>query len=145
MSRTTRVSRYQKGKTNLKQETVSGSDISWAICKSAPRSRQITTPAPHHSVFYRPDALPATQPTATKHWRHKHSRLAWPHFHETGTSWSTCTPNLKSLVLSTPKICPGPQNVEISHVPLTTPTSGTVSNWLWRPPPKWPILCRVGR
>jgi len=30
----------------LKQETVSGSGISWAICKSAPRSRQITTPAP---------------------------------------------------------------------------------------------------
>jgi len=40
-----------------------------AICKSAPRSRQITMPAPHHSVFYRPDAIPATQPTASKHWR----------------------------------------------------------------------------
>ena len=51
----------------LKQETVSGSGISCAICKSAPRSRQTTTPAPHHSVFYRPDALPATQPTASKH------------------------------------------------------------------------------
>ena len=25
--------------------------------------------APHHSVFYRPDALPAAQPTASKHWR----------------------------------------------------------------------------
>jgi len=49
----------------LKQETVSGSGISWAICKSAPRSRQITTPASHHSVFYRPDALPAAQPTAS--------------------------------------------------------------------------------
>ena len=53
----------------LKQETVSGSGISWAACKSAPRSRQITTPAPHHSGFYRPDALPAAQPTASKHWR----------------------------------------------------------------------------
>ena len=53
----------------LKQQTDSGSSISWAICKSAPRSRQITTPAPHHSVFYRPDALPAAQPTASKHWR----------------------------------------------------------------------------
>ena len=31
---------------------VSGSDISWAVCKSAPRSRQITTPAPHHSSFF---------------------------------------------------------------------------------------------
>jgi len=54
----------------LKQETVSGSGISWAICKSAPSSRQITTPAPHRSVFYRPDALPAAQPTVSKHWRH---------------------------------------------------------------------------
>jgi len=70
-SGTTRVSRYQKGKITtwilLKQETVSGSGISWAICMSAPSSRQITTPAPHHSVFYRPDALPAAQPTASKH------------------------------------------------------------------------------
>ena len=35
LSRTTPVSRYQKGKTNLdftKQETASGSGISWAIC-----------------------------------------------------------------------------------------------------------------
>jgi len=47
----------------LKQETVSGSGISWAICKFAPRSRQITMPALHHSVFYRPDALPACRPT----------------------------------------------------------------------------------
>ena len=30
---------------------MSGNGISWAICKSAPRSRQITTQAPHHSVF----------------------------------------------------------------------------------------------
>ena len=37
----------------LKQQTVSGSGISWAICKSAPCLRQITTPTPHHSVFYR--------------------------------------------------------------------------------------------
>ena len=46
LSRTTWVSRYQKGKKTiwmlLKQETVSGSGISWATCKSAPRSRQIT-------------------------------------------------------------------------------------------------------
>jgi len=53
-SGTTRVSRYQKGKPSwifLKQETVSGSGISWGIFKSAPRFRQITMPAPHHSVF----------------------------------------------------------------------------------------------
>jgi len=71
LSGTTQMSRYQKGKTNLdllEQETVSGRGICWAICKSAPRPRQITTPAPHNSVFYRPDALTATQPTASKHW-----------------------------------------------------------------------------
>jgi len=50
---------------------VSGSGISWAVCKSAPRSRQITMPAPHYSDFYRPDALPAAKPTASKHWRHE--------------------------------------------------------------------------
>jgi len=58
----------------LKQETVSGSGIHWAICKSTPHSRQITTPAPHHLVSYRPDALPAAQPTASRHWRH----AVWP-------------------------------------------------------------------
>ena len=54
----------------LKQETLSGSGISCAIYKSAPCSRQITTPAPHHSLFYTPDALLATQPTASKRSRH---------------------------------------------------------------------------
>jgi len=32
----------------LQQETVSGSDIICAICKSALRRRHITMPAPHH-------------------------------------------------------------------------------------------------
>jgi len=46
----------------LKQQTVSGSGISWAICKSAPRSRQITTPAPHHSSFLQA-CCPSCRPT----------------------------------------------------------------------------------
>ena len=50
---------------------MSGSGTRWAICKSAPRTRETTTPAPHRSVFYRPDALPAAQPTVSKHWRHQ--------------------------------------------------------------------------
>jgi len=53
----------------LKQETVSGSGISWAICKSAPCSRQITTPAPHHSVFFTgrmPFLLPNQQRQSTE-------------------------------------------------------------------------------
>ena len=64
-SGTTQVSRYEKGKPIwilLKQETVSGSGISWVICKSAPRSRQITMPAPHHSVFLQA-RCPSCHPT----------------------------------------------------------------------------------
>jgi len=52
---------------NICTKTASGNGISRATCKSAPRSRQITKPASHHSVFYRLDALPAAQPTASKH------------------------------------------------------------------------------
>jgi len=45
----------------------------------APRSRQITTPTPHHSNFYRPDALPDAQPcqniegTFILYYTHTHS------------------------------------------------------------------------
>ena len=53
----------------LKQETVSGNGICWAIRKSALCSSQITMSVPHHWTFYRPDAPPATQPTASKYWR----------------------------------------------------------------------------
>jgi len=73
LSRTTQVSRHQKGKTNLdllEQEIVSGSGISWAIWKSAPWHSHIN----HASIsplsfFYRSDALSAAQPTESKHWR----------------------------------------------------------------------------
>ena len=43
------------------------------------RSRQITMPAAHHSDFYKPDALPAIRPTASKHWRHttKSTNYLW--------------------------------------------------------------------
>jgi len=69
-SGTTQVSRYQKGKTNLDFTEARDSEWQWhqlGICKSASRSRQITMPAPHCSVFYRLDALPAPQPTVSKH------------------------------------------------------------------------------
>jgi len=46
----------------LKQETVSGSEIRWAISKSAPCSRQITTPAPHRSIFLQA-RCPSCRPT----------------------------------------------------------------------------------
>ena len=40
---------------------MSGSGISWAICKFAPCSRQTTTPAPHHSFFT--GRMPFCRPT----------------------------------------------------------------------------------
>jgi len=83
VSGTTRGSQYQKGKTRKVKPNLAGftgardSEWQWhqlSICKSASHLRQITMPASHHSVFYRPNALPATQPTASKHWRQKHWR-----------------------------------------------------------------------
>jgi len=47
---------------------VSGSGISWAVCKSATRSRKITMPAPHHSYFtgWMPFLLPNQQRQSTE-------------------------------------------------------------------------------
>jgi len=73
-SGTTQLSRYQKDKTNLDYTEARDSEWQWhqlgrmQVCTSL---QQITTSAPHRSVFYRPDALPAAQPTASKLWRHK--------------------------------------------------------------------------
>ena len=68
-SGTIQMSLYQKGKTNLNFTEARDSEWQWHQLgrKSAPRSILITMPAPHHSVFYRPDALRAAQPTASKH------------------------------------------------------------------------------
>jgi len=67
-SGTTQVSRYQKGKTNPDFTEARDSEWQWhPLGKSAAHSRQITMPAPNQSVFYRPDALPAAQPTVSKH------------------------------------------------------------------------------
>jgi len=67
-SGTTQVSQYQKGITG--QDFTGARDSEWQwhqlghmqVCTSLQ-----TMPAPYRSVFYRPDALPATQPTASKH------------------------------------------------------------------------------
>ena len=51
----------------LKHETVSGSGISWAhvqVCTSLQADNHASTSP---LSFYRPDALPVTQPTASKH------------------------------------------------------------------------------
>jgi len=73
LSGTTRVSQYQKRKTNLDFTEERDNEWQWhqqgrmQVCTSP---TQITMPAPHQAttqVFYRHDALPATQPTASKY------------------------------------------------------------------------------
>jgi len=64
------VSQYQKGKTNLDFTEARDNEWQWhqlghmQVCTSLETDNHAST---HHSVFYRLDALPATQPTATKH------------------------------------------------------------------------------
>jgi len=74
LSETMRVSWHQKGKTNLdllEQEIVSGSGISWAICKSAPwpRHNHASIPPLNFLQARCPSCCPTT---ASKHWRHEH-------------------------------------------------------------------------
>ena len=63
-SGTTQASQYQKGKTNLDFTEARDSEWHWhqQICKSASRSRQITTPVPHHSSFLQA-GCPSCRPT----------------------------------------------------------------------------------
>jgi len=71
LSMITWVSRYQKGKTNLDFTEARDSEWQWhqlghmQVCTSLQRDNHASTPA--LIVFYRPDALPATQPTVSKH------------------------------------------------------------------------------
>jgi len=84
LSGITRVSRYQKGKTNLDFNGARDSEWQWhqlrhmLVCTSLQTDNHASTPP---LSFYRPDALPAAQPTASKHWRH----LTWLGFKNIGT------------------------------------------------------------
>jgi len=69
-SRTTWVSRYQNGKTNLDFTGARDSEWQWhqlghmQVYNSLQTDNHASTPP---LCFYRPDALPAAQPTASKH------------------------------------------------------------------------------
>jgi len=64
------VSQYQKGKTNLDFTEARDSEWQWhalghmQLCTSLQTDNQTSTPP---LSFYRPDALPAAQPTASTH------------------------------------------------------------------------------
>jgi len=70
LSGTTRVSQYQKGKTNLDFSEARDSEWHWhrldhmQVCTSLQTDNHANTSL---LTFYRPDALSAAQPTASKH------------------------------------------------------------------------------
>jgi len=72
-SGTTQVSQYRKGKTNLDFTEARDSEWQWhqlghmQVCTSLQTDNHASTPP---LSFHRPDALPASQPTVSKHWRH---------------------------------------------------------------------------
>ena len=74
LSRTTWLSRYQKGKTNLDFTEARDSEWQWdhlghmQVCTLLQTDNHANTSP--LKFFYRPDALPAAQPTASKHRRH---------------------------------------------------------------------------
>jgi len=69
-SGTTQVSRYQKRKTNLDFTEARDNEWKWhqlghmQVCTSLQTDNHASNPP---LSFYRPDALPAAQPTASKH------------------------------------------------------------------------------
>jgi len=79
LSGTTRVSRYQKGKTNM--DFTEARDRGWQwhqlghiqVCTSP--WTDTCASIPPLNFFCRPDALPATQPTASKQWRQRYIML----------------------------------------------------------------------
>jgi len=71
LSGTTWVSRYKKGKTKLDFTEARDSEWQWhqlghmQVCTSLQTDNHTSTPL--LTFFYRPDALPAAQPTASKY------------------------------------------------------------------------------
>ena len=62
------VSRYQKGRTNLDFTEARDSEWQWyQVCTLLQTDNHASTPP---RCFYRLHALPAAQPTASKHWRY---------------------------------------------------------------------------
>jgi len=62
LSQTTRVSRSQKGKTSLDFTEASDSEWTMQVCTSLQTDIHASSPP---FSFYRPDALPETQPTVS--------------------------------------------------------------------------------
>jgi len=71
----------------LKQETVSGSGIHWAICKSASRFSQITMSAPHHFLQAGcPSCRPTNSVKALKAWMYMY--IHWLQIYQGIFQWN---------------------------------------------------------
>ena len=70
----------ERSKTNLDFTEARDSEWQWhqlgQVCTSLQTDNHTST---HHSVFYRLDALPAAQPTASKHWRQHNPAIIAAH------------------------------------------------------------------
>ena len=144
---------------------MSGSGNSWAVCKSAPRSRQITTPAPHHSVLLQagcPSCCPTNSVKALKaiqrhnytnsfHTRHQYRLSRGFMFHSTQNRSAETFPraNLiawygKKTKPNTTKACIH-QSKEMyyninTHTHLTALFPGIPRSAGTRNPPTWILL-----
>jgi len=97
------VSQYQKGKTNLdllQQQKVSGSAISWAICKSAPLPRQVTMPAFHNCTELMWTPLPQSKDTIWPSYSLLRYLLPFSTNHNLGFFIFTLIPLFSILVLN---------------------------------------------
>ena len=111
----------------LKQETVSGSGISWAICKSASRSRPITTPVPHHSSFFT-GPMPFLPPNQQRQSTEGKSFTLWrctemKTYNETSQVWNVDDPLVTAGIF-----CPASA---IKHRISYTPLDNTVNSQFW--------------
>ena len=110
MSGTTQVSQYQKGKTNLDFTGARDSEWQWhqlghmQVCTLLQTDNHASTSSTQ--IFYRPNALPAAQPTASKHGAKVSSAsckcrrvyLLWPALFELVIE--ATTPHLTQTVIS---------------------------------------------
>ena len=107
LSWTTWVSQYQKDKTNLDFTEARDSEWQWhqlgcmQVCTSLQTDNHAST---HHSVFYRPDALPATQPTASKHWRDAHHQPIGVKLCS-ATGCESCTGDITDIIMDVCTSC----------------------------------------
>jgi len=91
-SRTTWVSRYRKGKTNLDVTEARDSEWQWhqlghmQVCTLLQTDNHASTQP--LSFFYWPDALPAAQPTVSKHWRHIQQKCV--QWYSSNSNWNSC-------------------------------------------------------